>query len=237
MSNLKRLDVSYWKVSDIFVSVVAVAPLLEALTLSACTRLTADACRVLGRQARKLERLRFRCAPGVRDEGVRHLANCTKLRAVDLSLSGNLSDEGLAALGEVDRLPCLENVLLSQCRMVTDCGVRMLARNRNIRCLDLSFCDLLTDASAAALKALPWLEELDLSGCRNLTDKAVEILAAFPSLVRLKLTHCHKLTDESAVAISAASNVPLQSVDVWNCCGITPVGLEKLREACTKLRC
>lgn len=236
MRVLAHLDVSNWKISDAFVAEVATIPTLASLSLSVCTRLTRDACASLARSAKNVQEVKLRCASGLRDGAVRELVQCAYLRRLDLSLLNNISDDGIAALGEPGKLPELHTALLSQCSMITNAGVKLLARNKAIRCLDLSHCNLLTDACADAIRSMTALEQLDMSGCNSLTDRAVAALAELPCLTSITLRYCFNLTDLSADAIARSPSVPLRVIDVRKCPEISARGMECMRNACTSLR-
>jgi len=98
--------------------------------------------------------------------------------------------------------------------LITDVGVRSLAKLTKLRWLALRQCHRVHGYSLQCLEALPQLEHLDLSDSGIVTT-AVERLARLPSLRSLVLSHCMGFRGR---ALAALTKMPrLQRLELANC--------------------
>ena len=117
--------------------------------------------------------------------------------------SRNVTDVGVLELAENSKL--LKNLELNGCELVTDEGVKALAKNCTLLSLTLSCCRNVTnDAfSAASLEGLKQLSALDLTRCLNVTDLAIKQIARDCSnLQTLNLSSCEDITDAAIMEVA-----------------------------------
>lgn len=98
--------------------------------------------------------------------------------------------------------------------LITDVGVRSLAKLPKLRWLALRQCHRVHGYSLQCLEALPQLEHLDLS-YSGIVTTAVERLAHLPALRSLVLSHCMGFRGR---ALAALTTMPgLQRLELANC--------------------
>ncbi len=88
------------------------------------------------------------------------------LRFLDLSENRNITNEGLARL---KTLPQLTGLNLSSCS-ITNTGLQHLTDLRQLAYLNLSFCSRLSDPALKTLEAMKNLTYVDLQGCLGFTN-------------------------------------------------------------------
>lgn len=106
-------------------------------------------------------------------ELVRQVETLPGLTALNLSENRNITDAGLAALKV---LPGLTFLNLSSCSL-TSTGLDALRSLPRLKHLNLSYCNRLTDAALKPLRSLNALEYLDLQGCVKITNGGVARLS------------------------------------------------------------
>lgn len=170
-------------------------------------------------QLNHLERLLLICCKKLGDDGLPVIAEITSLKALDLS---TCPVEG-TALGELGKLPSLEELRLSRTRLskqgfeqlgTLTSGIRKLA-------LDVTAAD---DAVIASLLKLEGLEWLSLASCSGLTT--LQGLDRLEHLHSLDLGFCENLTDGCLDALTGMKS--LRHLSLTSCTGLTEVGLQKL---------
>jgi thiol-disulfide isomerase/thioredoxin/Leucine-rich repeat (LRR) protein len=173
--------------------------------------------------------IRSLSVPGtkVSDAGLNHLRKLPKLEMLSLGVyneGANVSDEGLASLGELtglkhlslsgtkvtdaglprlEKLAKLESLSLDS-TAITEEGLRHLAPLQNLKSLRLYTRSSITDVGAGHLAQLKSLEEV--SDNLQVTDAGVEKLAALPHLERLTLTG-EGVTDGSGPHLAAMKSL------------------------------
>jgi RNA polymerase sigma factor (sigma-70 family) len=180
----------------------------------------------------------------VTDEGIKHLARCTRLRI--LAAGGlDLSDRSLETIGKLTEL---EELSLDSNKITAE-GLRHLTHLRKLRRLDLNY-NQLDPTAAAALARLPNLEFLGINGCRandtvcellshltnlkrldlpertDITDRGLEHLARLRQLENLRLQDNGAITDAGLAAIARMTR--LQQLELRNLSAVTPAGLKVL---------
>ncbi|VDN95831.1 unnamed protein product [Brugia pahangi] len=74
--------------------------------------------------------------------------------------------------------PCLLNLSLSHCELITDAGLRQLCLNYHlkdrIQVLELDNCPQITDISLDYMKQVRTLQRVDLYDCQNITKDAIK---------------------------------------------------------------
>ncbi|PNH06669.1 F-box/LRR-repeat protein 16 [Tetrabaena socialis] len=99
----------------------------------------------------------------------------------------DVKDERLRSLDRCSRLRSLD---LTGCSQLGDKGVEALRLHRGLRHLKLNHCVAITDAAMQHLRGLTGLQELELRGCEGLTGEGLMQLAGLTGLRRLDLDQC-----------------------------------------------
>ncbi|MFG0331840.1 MAG: hypothetical protein ACF8TS_00635 [Maioricimonas sp. JB049] len=201
-------------------------------------------------QLHHLKRVSFAFSPGITDEHVVALKNCSQLQEADLMLCSQVSDDGVAALGILTRLESLNLsgtavtdpgvgslrrlIRLTHLELAGGPGTRMaitdavtghLARFSRLQQLNLNATDL-TDRGLARLTRLAELQELDL-GDTLITNTGLSQLKKLDQLERLNVGFCIGLTEEGLLELSRlelkhldVTFMPLSTVGVVHLCAI-----------------
>lgn len=91
------------------------------------------------------------------------------LRMLDLAENRNVTNIGLAGIGELKSLSLLN---LSSCS-ITSSGLEPLKQLTGLKRLNLSFCNRLNDSAMKILASIRSLEYLDLQGCPGITNGGI----------------------------------------------------------------
>ena len=141
-----------------------------------------------------LTRLGLPVCPPLSTTALRAIAALPRLRDLDVSDCGNLTD---AAAAELPRLAeTLTDLSLDGCASVTDRGAASLGALTGLRALNLGNCPEVTDAGVASLQALTGLERLSLRGCCRITDAGMQLLLPMVRLRELVVEGCTSATRE-----------------------------------------
>ncbi|XP_014214322.1 F-box/LRR-repeat protein 14-like [Copidosoma floridanum] len=233
---------------------------LERLELGGCSNITNMGLHVISWGLKKLRRLDLRSCWHVSDQGIAFLAgtaadDCGTPRLEHLGLQDcqRLSDEGLrhlaTGLGDT-----LRSINLSFCVLITDAGMKHVAKIGSLRELDLRSCDSISEIGMAYLaEGGSRVSSLDVSFCDKIGDPALQHisqglfnlkclgLSACPitdegiariarsqrALETLHIGQCSKLTDRSVSAI-VDNMTELRCIDLYGCTRISKFGLEKI---------
>ncbi len=143
-------------------------------------------------------------------------AHYSKITSINLTECRAITDNGLRVL------PLnLESLQLRGCSQITDEGLRVLPSS--LVSLDLGLCRKITDQGLKELSKLTNLESLDLSCCDEITDTGVTLLTSHIKIVSLTLSHCNKITDQGLKELSKLAD--LESLDLRWCKGISGEGV------------
>jgi hypothetical protein len=168
-----------------------------------------------------------------------------KLRHVSLARCTELTDKGL--LEFVRRAPCLESLVLDECKGVTSPG---LLHMFGIDVVDLGGDvgdgnnDIATTATGALATAIttkplavvPPFKSLKLKKCQVDDAVLVTMAAACPDLTILSLNGCKQITSGAILAVShAACRRSLQYLDLSWCRKVSQEALGALADACPRL--
>lgn len=126
-----------------------------------------------------------RCV-GISDTGFQILSHLTNLTTLKLS-STKIGDCGLAAVGQ---LTTLQMLILRNCQLITNNGIRHLASLCVLQELNLRGCDGLTDLCLTHVAFLTRLETLILLGITAITNAGVSSLRHLSALQTLNLAGC-----------------------------------------------
>jgi hypothetical protein len=137
-----------------------------------------------------------------------------------LSGEGQMTDDLLEDLS--DRGQTLPALGLSGCRLITDAGVRHLARMPSLQHLDLTGTSI-TDAGLQVLRHLPELRTLSLAWNR-VTEAGISVLAHCDGLEHLNLGASAEIGDAAARALAGKRTLHHLSI------ALTDAGLPLLHE-------
>eukprot|EP00455_Lapot_gusevi_P041182 TRINITY_DN4748_c0_g1_i10.p1 TRINITY_DN4748_c0_g1~~TRINITY_DN4748_c0_g1_i10.p1 ORF type:complete len:479 (-),score=146.30 TRINITY_DN4748_c0_g1_i10:48-1484(-) len=174
---------------------------LRVLRLGHCSKITDQGIMALVQSGltSELVDLSLRDCRNLTDAAIQAIVNsCSgRLKYLDVRGCRNLTDASLNAIAGATLLRELE---LSECRDVSDAGVKQIAQScPALRTLTLSHCRSITDEALQALaQTCTQLEEVGLGWCDQLTDNGIASLtAACHKLALLDLSDCRKITQET----------------------------------------
>ncbi|EQC30632.1 hypothetical protein SDRG_11687 [Saprolegnia diclina VS20] len=116
----------------------------------------------------------------------------------------------------------LQHLYLSECRNLTDAGLRVLGQLPSLRVLHLSRCPQLS--GVALLSFASTVVELDVSHSPWVVDVVFScIVQSFSRLQSLLVAHCEQLTDQSMFYLNERpySHSPLTRLDLSGCVRLT----------------
>jgi hypothetical protein len=114
---------------------------------------------------------------------------------------------------------------------VTNAGMPLVAKLKELRKLDLGWTKDVGDASMPVLAKLPKLESLGIGGTK-ITDAGLPALAAFPALKELSLP-ATAVTDKGLQSLAACKG--LATLNLNSKMKVTPAGIDKLKKALPSL--
>jgi hypothetical protein len=117
-----------------------------------------------------------------------------------------------------------------------DSCMKTIATVTTLRSLDLTGCETLTDAGLLPLTALQCLESLCLAHCKGPSNATITCLVPkLPNLRDLNITSCRQVTDAGFVDLPDDVQLPLLSLDISLCTGITDLGIIFIKKSCPNL--
>jgi hypothetical protein len=156
----------------------------------------------------------------------RHLAALPRLRRLDLWVWPEVSEQCLAAVGELSNLEGLV------CEYATDAGVAHLASQRRLKSVHMDNSKL-TDDSLRVFGTLPLLEHLQATR-NHFTDDGLAHLHHLKRLISLDIDCGEtRFTDAGLVHLEGLQS--LQMIFLQNTL-VTPVGVARLQRAIPSLR-
>jgi len=240
LSNLRVLDLGATGVTDSGMVFLALWPELEELSLFGTVVTDAGVVHVA-----RLDHLqRLQLGQFVTDDGLAHLRDLRRIRALDLNGLEHLGKRGLESVAAMERL---EELDLARSN-VSGAGLgAALASLRDLRALDLTGVGL-TDVRLAALPDWPRLEQLELGG-NPIRGPGLARLARYPRLRELGLAnapldneglrHLPRMPNLSALDLSG-TRITDAGVDhlgdfhalqeLWLPSGVIGIGLKGLYE-------
>lgn len=195
----------------------------SVLVLHKCALATQPQIKTLSKLGGRLRWLEFYTCPLI--VPTIELVSGGQLRKLVVPGCTNLTDKALNALTQ--RTPLLEHLDLRACDMISDAGIRAVARNcPNLRMLNVGRTQrghLITSSSIRHIAKKTKIETLGLAGC-HVDDRAMWALAMYrgPYLQRLSLNNCPMLTNESVPKILAYTR-NLTVLELRGCVQITDV--------------
>ena len=103
--------------------------------------------------------------------------------------------------------PCLVELDVANCRLLTDAGLENLVQLTQLRRLNLSRCVQVTDAGIARLVQCAKLADLNVSYCDQLTDAALVYISNLRELQVLDIAGCWRLTFRGLVPLARFANL------------------------------
>uniref|UniRef100_A0A383W990 F-box domain-containing protein n=1 Tax=Tetradesmus obliquus TaxID=3088 RepID=A0A383W990_TETOB len=197
-----------------------------AASCSALTRLDiSTATDDLAQQLHPLQQLRALSLSGrITDSGLAQLSSLSQLQQLSLSCCDAISDAGLDVL---TALPALRALSLQSCLQLGDAALALLGQMTQLTALSLSHsCE---DASSAGLLSLSSLKQLRVLNLSAASEGAApgalaRLLAALPQLTALDVSYCEHVNAAVLQAIAG-----LQDLRVLGLSGASPGSLHSLR--------
>lgn len=233
---------------------VLVAGYPTELLLSNCTLLDqatmVDAFKGMGISRLQRMELQF-CGRGFGDSAVEAILQQGKsslgentqaavmplLEAISLSGAYRLSDKGLRAL--VESSPSLKSLKLESCTRVADGGSTCLSAlcgvAESLEVLSLKLCDMDDNNLLHVLPKLQSLQHLELDGQPYITDTLICEIAANLPLKSLHLAGCRGVTDDGVVAVASFCPM-LESIVLDDLPKVSDRGVVALAEGCKHLK-
>ena len=170
----------------------------------------------------QLEELLLQDAP-LDDAGlVRLLQAMSRLSRLTLRRPGHLTDQGVAAIADCEKLEVLALIEMSQ---LTGAGLDHLRKLPALRSLDLRNCGALTEEDFAQLSKLQGLTELKLGG-PNVNDRVLEQVASLPKLTSLTIEDA-EISDAGMQQLAGQTELArrLRRLALARCFGVMDDGL------------
>jgi len=216
-STLKSLTLKNL-IIEILIKYKGTLPCLENLNMSFCTQLT----------NKELLLILQLCG--------------STLRSLYISET-NVTEENLSEY--MGTLPCLENLIMSDCNQLTDKGLLQILQlcRSTLRSLDISYTDITGENLSEYKGTLPCLENLNMQFCDQLTNKGLlqilqlcgstirsldisetkitgenlsEYKRTLPCLENLNMSDCEQLTNKGLLQILQLCGSTLRSLDISN---------------------
>ncbi|KAK3535092.1 hypothetical protein QTP70_003927 [Hemibagrus guttatus] len=190
--------------------------------LAGMTRSAAEGC--LG-----LEHLTLQDCQKLTDLSLKHISKgLSKLKVLNLSFCGGISDAGMIHLSHMTQLWTLN---LRSCDNISDTGIMHLSMGSlRLFGLDVSFCDKVGDQSLAYIaQGLYQLKSLSLCSCHISDDGINRMVRQMHKLKTLNIGQCVRITDKGLELI-ADHLTQLTGIDLYGCTKITKRGLERITQ-------
>jgi len=178
-------------------------PLISALKLGACGKLTDEAIEKIPRFNHTLQTLELWGDDYITDNGLRYLSQLTRLTFLDLSGLTLISSKGVQHLSGLTALTHLD---LSSCKQVTTEGILHLKNLTRLEALGLSLCSNIDDSAVVSLLGMKRLAKLDLQGAK-ITDIGLSFFSALVSLKELSLAGCDNITGQGLWHLSTLTKL------------------------------
>lgn len=176
---LKGINFNYCTtISNASMKVFGAMPTLESIQLD-YTKVSDEGMAEV-KNLKKLKRLRVRGCD-VTGEGFAHLKGLTNLERLELR-DTSLDDDGLAVIAELPKVNYLD---ISECRLVTPDGMKLLGKLTGLKLLGF-WETKLNDDALNAMAGLTALEELNLKAT-SVTDECVDTILKMKALKKLNL--------------------------------------------------
>ncbi|KAK2445973.1 F-box/LRR-repeat protein [Trifolium repens] len=205
--SLTCLDLSWWRISDHFLSSIAAAGMESSLPL---------------------RRLGLDCCTGYTYYGILALlSKCLSIQHLDLGSANYLTDECVAELSSY--LSHLVSINLSYCRMLTDSALFALIRNcpslTEIIMKSTCIGENTTAHNSTNSVVYPQLQSLCLATNYSLKDENIIMFASlFPNLQLLDLTFCYQIT-EQGIAQVLRRCCKIRHLDLGSCSPLKSLGI------------
>uniref|UniRef100_W5LUE0 F-box/LRR-repeat protein 14 n=1 Tax=Astyanax mexicanus TaxID=7994 RepID=W5LUE0_ASTMX len=190
--------------------------------LAGMTRSAAEGCL-------SLEYVTLQDCQKLTDLSLKHMSKgLAKLRVLNLSFCGGISDAGMLHLSHMGSLRMLN---LRSCDNISDTGIMHLAMGSlRLAGLDVSFCDKVGDQSLAYVaQGLYGLQSLSLCSCHISDDGLNRMVRQMHELRTLNIGQCVRITDKGLELI-ADHLTQLAGIDLYGCTKITKRGLERITQ-------
>eukprot|EP01121_Diplochlamys_sp_Union-15-3_P020836 TRINITY_DN8253_c0_g1_i3.p1 TRINITY_DN8253_c0_g1~~TRINITY_DN8253_c0_g1_i3.p1 ORF type:complete len:344 (+),score=2.50 TRINITY_DN8253_c0_g1_i3:105-1136(+) len=215
LTELKSLDLSYCHYID-NETIYNLPATLTELSLEYCKSFTDVAIIHLAKKlGNNLSRLSLRGCTQLTDISGRALAfYCRKLERIDLSECNLITDQSIAMLAQRCNMS-LRHLKLSNCPKITDRFTPYLAYFcKNLHLLDLKRCSLSNIGVKYIAKGCLHLHTLNIDGNR-VDDEALRALVSLSSLRALDLSWCMKISISGLTKFVQECSSQLHTIALW----------------------
>lgn len=222
---LQALDVSNCsKLTDAALRTVAARwPSLLALNIANLENVTDAAVAATLAALPRLRQLSLRDCDRLGDGAVGAAGALTALTHLNLRNVPGLTDAGVAQLGGLSRLQHLD--MYNNPNVTAGPLVPLLAANPGLRHLDLGCCEAVDDVAAQCIARMAALTHLSLSGgMSGLSESGVALFANCAALSCLSLRCADGATDASVAAVCAGCRA-LEQLDLSHCSNLSGAAL------------
>jgi hypothetical protein len=146
--------------------------------------------------------------------------SCSALTRLELNTANDDSAQQLQSLQQLR--------VLSLSGHLTDAGLAQLSALLKLEQLSLSCCDAISNAGLTVVSALPALRALSLQSCLQLGDAALALIGQMTQLTALSLSHsCEDASSAGLLSLSSLKQLRVLNLSAASE-GASPGGLAKL---------
>jgi len=224
--------------------------LREALLIHITSTKKADDVSVSVLVSESTESLSLRGCLKITDITINNIIKyCPKLKALDISDCGSLTQEKVSCLLHSPISKTLEELHMNGIRWITDTSISSVLGPvlPSLGILTLRRCIELKDAGVAVIPSLcPSLVHLDISSCGRISSKGIRKLSSTlaerrrasteDKEISLRLRRCGGVNDSVVTGIASSLGDVLDYLDLSHCEDITDASVTALAAQCERLR-
>jgi F-box and leucine-rich repeat protein GRR1 len=217
--------------------------LVKRLNMSTLGAHVGDGVLVGMSECKRVERLTLTNCAKLTDTSLQPLIEGNKsLLALDITGLDQVTD--VTMLTVADHCLRLQGLNITGCKKISDASIVALAKTcRHVKRLKFNACAQLTDTAIMTIAAhSTHLLEIDLHALHNIESPSVTaLLTSCPHLREVRLAHCTRITDAAFLDIPSPPEAPLtldalRILDLTDCNELGDKGVERIIEACPRLR-
>lgn len=229
LRDLRRLDISLTRISDLGLRSLKAAAAIEDLNLYFAEQISDEGTAIL-RSWKHLKRLNLH-GTKITDSTLEILEGVTSLEWLDIGWA-QITDTGLDHLSSLNNL----RALAMGGNKLTSASLQVLRQLPQLEYLDIGgtqrtdsglWSMLLTDDGIQSIASVTELRELRMAGT-SVTGRGITMLKSLSKLERLNLQGCKRLGDDAAEALTGFRQ--LRSLDLKDS-GVSAQAIQRIRDA------
>ena len=188
---------------------------LECLVLQDCQKLADASLKYISVGLSKLKSINLSFCGNITDTSLRFLSNMPSLRELNLRSCDNISDIGIGYLAEGGS--AITSLDISFCERIEDQAMIHVSQGLfNLKCLSLNACSITDDGIAKLVKSVLELTTLNIGQCSNVTDHGLEMIAKkFKNLQCIDLYGCTKIKTGGLEQIMKLPKLQTLNLGLW----------------------